>query len=139
MMLDLAESAAPLLLHPSESLRGGVLQVVTSIAQQLGLADTHVRLVPLMAPYFRGTASFGWFLLHPDFASGGVGDAAGMSHVQGSMVAAEAAGLAALRQTLRAPIPRHCYNAALKACGASLYQQQFLHPCGPCSSHVLVL
>jgi serine/threonine protein kinase/WD40 repeat protein len=55
-MLDIAGKVGPLLCHPSAWIRHEAVKFVASMATKLGLAKSHVFLVPLLRPFLRGDA-----------------------------------------------------------------------------------
>jgi len=50
-LLRICQTAAPLLLHPNTWIRFGVIALMVSTANKLGLADIHCFLIPILRPY----------------------------------------------------------------------------------------
>ena len=52
-MLDKTQAAAPLLLHPSSSIRHEATRLMSAVARALSFPDSDVFLVPLLRPFLR--------------------------------------------------------------------------------------
>ncbi|CAK4717138.1 hypothetical protein LEN26_006490 [Aphanomyces euteiches] len=85
-LIDKAKLTVPLLLHPGWWIREANIQLIASIAVQLGTVDTHVFLMPLLYPYMRRKIKL---------ASGDV--------------------VGVLRSALQPPVPREAFDAAMIA------------------------